>query len=396
MAAIWAGIDAGKTHHHCVAINESGHRLLSRRVANDEPELLELLADVVALGDEVTWGIDLADGGAALAITILLNHDQPVNYISGRAIHRASESYRGEGKTDAKDAAVIADQVRIRRDLNPLRASDETVTDLKILTGRRMDLVADRTRTVNRLRAQLTGIFPGLERALDLTNKGPLTLLTGYQTPAAIRRLGAKRLETWLRNRKVLRADQLAETAVEAAERQQTSLPGEKLTAQMVHTLAKEVMLLNEQVAELDKLIEARFRDNRHFEVITSMPGLGTILGAEFLAATGGDMAIFGTPDRLAAFGGVAPVPRDSGKISGNLRRPQRYNRRLQRVLYTSALFSIRRSEESRRFYDRKRAEGKRHTQAVLALARRRVNVLWALLRDGRCYELTPPTALAA
>ncbi|MFD7917616.1 IS110 family transposase [Streptomyces sp. NPDC059752] len=396
MAAIWAGIDAGKTHHHCVAIDESGHRLLSRRVTNDEPELLELLTDVLALGNEVTWGIDLADGGAALAISILLNHDQPVNYISGRAIHRASESYRGEGKTDAKDAAVIADQVRIRRDLHPIRTGDETVTDLKILTGRRIDLVADRTRTVNRLRAQLTGIFPGLERTLDLTNKGPLTLLTGYQTPAAIRRLGAKRLETWLRNRKVLRADQLSATAVEAAERQHTSLPGEKLTAQMVHTLAKEVMALNEQVAELDKLIEARFRDHQHFEVITSMPGLGIILGAEFLAATGGDMAVFGTPDRLAGFGGVAPVPRDSGKISGNLRRPQRYNRRLQRVLYTSALFSIRRSEESRRFYDRKRAEGKRHTQAVLALARRRVNVLWALLRDGRCYELTPPTALAA
>lgn len=396
MAAIWAGIDAGKTHHHCVAIDESGRRLLSRRVANDEPELLQLLTDVLALGNEVTWGIDLADGGAALAIAILLNHDQPVNYISGRAIHRASESYRGEGKTDAKDAAVIADQVRIRRDLQPLQAGDETVIDLKILTSRRMDLVADRTRTVNRLRAQLSGIFPGLERALDLTNKGPLTLLTGYQTPAAIRRLGAKRLETWLRNRKALRADQLAEAAVEAAERQHTSLPGEKLTAQMVHTLAKEVMLLNEQVAELDKLIEARFRDHRHFEVITSMPGLGVILGAEFLAATGGDMTTFGTPDRLAAFGGVAPVPRDSGKISGNLRRPQRYNRRLQRVLYTSALFSIRHSEESRRFYDRKRAEGKRHTQAVLALARRRVNVLWALLRDGRCYELTPPAALTA
>ncbi|MFE5947084.1 IS110 family transposase [Streptomyces sp. NPDC056480] len=393
MVAIWAGIDAGKAHHHCVVIDESGRRLLSRRVANDEPELLELLTDVLALGDEVTWGIDLADGGAALAIGILLNHDQLVNYISGRAIHRASESYRGEGKTDAKDAAVIADQVRIRRDLHPLRPSDETVIDLKILTGRRIDLVADRTRTVNRLRAQLTGIFPGLERALDLTNKGPLT---GYQTPAAVRRLGARRLETWLRNRKVLRADQLATTAVEAAERQHTSLPGETLTAQMVHTLAKEVMTLNEQVAELDKLIEARFRDHRHFDVITSMPGLGIILGAEFLAPTGGDMSVFGTPDRLAGFGGVAPVPRDSGKISGNLQRPQRYNRRLQRVLYTSALFSIRRSDESRRFYDRKRAEGKRHTQAVLALARRRVNVLWALLRDGRCYEPEPPTALAA
>ncbi|MCX4404125.1 IS110 family transposase [Streptomyces sp. NBC_01764] len=396
MTAIWAGIDAGKTHHHCVAIDESGHRLLSRRVANDEPELLQLLTDVVALGDEVTWGIDLADGGAALAITILFNHDQMVHYISGRAIHRASESYRGEGKTDAKDAAVIADQVRIRRDLQRLRTSDETVTDLKILTGRRTDLVADRTRTVNRLRAQLTDIFPGLERALDLTNTGPLTLLTGYQTPASLRRTGKKRLETWLRNRKVLRPDRLAETAWGAAVRQHTSLPGEKLTAQLVHTLAAEVMALNQQVAELDKAIEARFREHQDFEVITSMPGLGVILGAEFLAATGGDMSLFGTPDRLAGFGGVAPVPRDSGKISGNLRRPRRYNRRLQRVFYISALFSIRSCEDSRRFYDRKRSEGKRHIQAVLALARRRVNVLWALLRDGRTYEAVPPTTLAA
>ncbi|MFJ3763029.1 IS110 family transposase [Streptomyces sp. NPDC090080] len=396
MAAIWAGIDAGKTHHHCVAIDESGRRVLSRRVANDEPELLELLTDVLALGDEVTWGIDLADGGAALVITILVQHDQLVHYISGRAIHRASESYRGEGKTDAKDAAVIADQVRIRRDLHPLRTGDETVTDLKILTGRRMDLVADRTRTVNRLRAQLAGLFPGLERVLDLTNTGPLVLLTGYQTPAALRRTGKKRLETWLRNRRVLRADRLAETAWQAAGRQHTSLPGEKLTAQMVHTLAGEVIALNQQVGEIDKAIEARFREHRDFEVITSMPGMGIILGAEFLAATGGDMTAFGTADRLAGFGGVAPVPRDSGKISGNLRRPRRYNRRLQRVFYTSALFSIHHCDESRRFYERKRAEGKHHIQAVLALARRRVNVLWALLRDGRAYELTPPTARAA
>ncbi|SEF04675.1 Transposase IS116/IS110/IS902 family protein [Streptomyces sp. 3213] len=396
MATIWAGIDAGKTHHHCVAIDESGRRLLSRRVANDEPELLELLTDVLALGDEVVWGIDMADGGAALTITILLNHDQPVHYISGRAVHRASESYRGEGKTDAKDAAVIADQVRIRRDLHPLRTGDETVTDLKILTGRRIDLVTDRTRTVNRLRSRLTGFFPGLERELDLTNTGPLMLLTGYQTPAAIRRIGSRRLQTWLRNRHVTHAERLAGTAVQAAERQHTSLPGEKLAAELVRTLAMEVMALNQQVTELDKAIEARFREHPAYDVITSMPGLGIILGAEFLAATGGDMTAFGTADRLAGFGGVAPVPRDSGKISGNLRRPRRYNRRLQRVLYISALFSIRTCEESRRFYDRKRAEGKRHTQAVLALARRRVNVLWALLRDRRCYEPTPPTALAA
>jgi hypothetical protein len=56
-------------------------------------------------------------------------------------------------------------------------------------------------------------------------------------------------------------------------------------------------------------------------------------------------------------------------------------------VFYTSALISIQRSPASRTYYQRKRAEGKRHRQAVLALARRRVNVLYAMLRDRHLYE---------
>ncbi|MFJ1536565.1 IS110 family transposase [Streptomyces mirabilis] len=395
MNRIWAGVDAGKSHHHCVVLDVEGVKRLSRRVGNDEAEILQLLTDVLDLADEVTWAVDLADGGAALLIALLVNHDQALLYIPGRVVNRASGGYRGEGKTDARDALVIADQARMRHDLNPLRTRDEATVELKLFTARRTDLVCDRTRVINRLRGTLTAIFPALERALELTNAGPLVLLTGYQAPAAIRRAGANRLESWLRNRKVRGAAALARSAFEAAERQHTAVVGEKAIAQMVHTLAREVMTLNEKIAEVDKLIESRFREHELAPVIASLPGIGPLLGAEFLAATSGDMSFFATPDRLAGFAGLAPAPRDSGRVSGNLHRPKRYHRGLQRVFYTSALISIRTCAESRRFYDRKRAEGKRHTQAVLALARRRVNVLWALLRDGRCYQAIPPvTAL--
>ncbi len=81
-----------------------------------------------------------------------------------------------------------------------------------------------------------------MERSLDLGNVGPLVLLTGYQTPAALRRTGRKRLETWLRNRHARGAEALATAALEAAERQHTAVPGEKITAQVIHTLANEVM----------------------------------------------------------------------------------------------------------------------------------------------------------
>lgn len=84
----------------------------------------------------------------------------------------------------------------------------------------------------------------------------------------------------------------------------------------------------------------------------------GRLLGAEFLAATAGDMSRYGTADRLASFAGVVPVPRDSGNVSGNLHRPRRYHRGLQLAFYTSARISIRSRNAFRRFFERKRAEG--------------------------------------
>ncbi|WUN21687.1 IS110 family transposase (plasmid) [Streptomyces sp. NBC_00316] len=394
MPELWAGTDAGKAEHHCVVIDSDGQRKLSRRVANDETALLNLIGDVLALSEDepVTWAIDLNAGGAALMIALLTGNGQQVLYIPGRTVHHASGSYRGDGKTDAKDAFVIADQARMRRDLQPMRHGDDIALDLRILTSRRLDLAADRTRGINRLRAQMLEYLPALERAFDYsTSKASLVLLTGYQSPAALRRIGKNRLAEWLKNRKARNYKLVAATAVEAAEAQHTAVAGEKLAATMVAKLAREVMALDEEIAETDVLIEGRFREHPHAEVILSMPGIGPVLAAEFIAHTGGDMSVFGSPDRLAGVAGLAPVPRDSGRISGNMRRPRRYCRRLLRVFYMSAQVAARCCSTSKAFYERKRAEGKNHRQAVIALARRRLNVLWALIRDGRVFEITAP-----
>ncbi len=394
---LWAGVDAGKSEHHCVVVDGDGARVLSRRVANDEAKLGELIGAVTALADggEVTWAIDLAGGGAALLITLLLAASQRLHYIPGRSVYYASGSYRGDAKSDAKDAAIIADQARMRRDLQPLRPGDEITVQLRILTARRADLVADRTRAINRLRAQLLEYFPALERAFDYSNsKAALILLTGHQTPEALRRAGAARLVAWLQKRKARNADAVAAAALEAAHAQHTVLPGQDLATAMVARLAQEVIALDTEIASTETMIEERFRRHRHAEIILSMPGFGIILGAEFLAATGGDMSAFDSADRLAGICGLAPVPRDSGRISGNLKRPRRYHRRLLRTCYLAAQSAARTDPASRAYYDRKRAEGKHHRQAILALARRRLNVLWAMLRDHTAYQI--PAAAAA
>ncbi len=130
--------------------------------------------------------------------------------------------------------------------------------------------------------------------------------------------------------------------------------------------------------------------------MILSLPGMGPMLSADFLAATGGDMTAFGSADRLAGYAGLAPAPRDSGQVSGNMRRPRRFHRGLLRAFYLSALASLKSCAASKSFYQRKRAEGKGHKQALLALARRRVNVLWAMIRDGALYQPTPTVSAHA
>jgi transposase len=397
MAEVWAGIDSGKRAHHCVVIDAAGRVMLSRRVANDEAALLELIVSVLALsgGDPVVWATDLNAGGAALLIALLVDRGQQVLYIPGRIVHHAAATYRGDGKTDAKDARIIADQARMRTDLQPVRGADQISTDLKLLTARRTDLVFDRVRAINRLRATMLEFFPALEAAFDYSKKAPLILVAGYQTPEAIRRIGVTRLAAWLRKRGCRGSAAVAQKAVAAANAQQTVLPTETTGALLVARLAAQITGIDAEIAQLDGVISERFEQHPDADILLSMPGFGTVLAATFLANTGGDLRAFETVDRLASVAGLAPAPRDSGRISGNHHRPRRFNRRLMRTCYLAALSSLKNSPASRGYYERKRAEGKSHKQAVIALARRRINTIWAMLRDRTLYQEPIPATLA-
>ncbi|WP_306796175.1 IS110 family transposase [Nocardia sp. XZ_19_369] len=393
---VWAGIDVGKEHHWVVAVDTDGRTVLSRRVFNDESAIASVVGEVVNLADEVSWTVDLTTAYAALLLCVLWQAGHAVHYLTGRSVHQASAMYRGEGKTDARDAKVIADQSRMRPDLPQLRPGEDLIAELRMLTGHRADLVADRTRTINRLRQQLGAVCPALERTAEITqHRGWAILLARYQRPKAIRRAGVDRLTRMLADAGVRNAAAIAQSAVAAAKSQTVRLPGEDVAAELVSELAKGVIDLDARIKLADTAIEERFRRHRLAEVITSLPGMGFRLGAEFLAAVG-DPSQIESADHLAAWAGLAPVPKDSGKRTGRLQTPMRYNRALRRVFYMSALTSVRCHPESRIYYDRKRSEGKRPIQAVVCLARRRTNVLFALMRDNRTWTSQAPVTTAA
>jgi transposase len=203
MDKAWAGVDTGKEFHWTHVLDASGRELLSYRVENDEADILRLINETLSLAEEIVWAVDQLGGSAALLLALLWERNQRVLYVPGLTVERARDAYRGESKTDARDARLIADQARMRPDLGELEPGEEELSELQLLLGRRRDLIIDQSRTITRLREALLSLFPALERVLDLNSKGPLTLLTHYQSPAQLRRAGHKRIAAYLRNRGV-------------------------------------------------------------------------------------------------------------------------------------------------------------------------------------------------
>jgi transposase len=395
-----AGFDIAKEFHWLAVTDERGQLLFHHRVDNEpgaiDQAIAELMAAQVQHG-QVTVGLDIMGGIAALLTAMLLTAGLRCVHVPGLAVNRARRGTRGgENKSDPRDSKVIAEQVMLRDDLREITLSAESEVELRLLVGHRSTLVKEATATAARLRDLLSGIHPGLERVTDPTNKSSLILLGHFVTPAEIRRAGATRIADYLRKRGVKgpTAKALADKALTTAQAQRTTIVGERRTAALIRELADQLLAGKARLHALEAEIEALVDDHPDGALIRSLPGMGAALTAEFLAAVG-SIRRFDSGDALAAAAGLAPVTTQSGKVRYS-RSATGGDKALKRVFYQSAFCALQRDPTSRAFYDRKRSEGKRHHQALIALARRRVNVLYAILRDREPYQPRPQLRLVA
>jgi transposase len=125
-------------------------------------------------------------------------------------------------------------------------------------------------------------------------------------------------------------------------------------------------------------------------QILLSIPGVGRVTAATFVSEVP-DVSRFGSAAKLAAYAGLAPRVRQSGRSLNSVTRPRGGNRRLKNAVIRSSECSVMLGGPARDYYDRKRAEGKSHRQAIRSLARRRIDLVYALLRDGTTYD--PSTA---
>jgi Transposase len=132
----WVGIDVGKTHHWACVVDVDGKKLLSIKVANDEAAIVALIADAGSQATQLDWAVDIIGAPSALLLALLARADQPVRYASGRGVAAMNAAYVGEGKTDAKDAYVIAETARLRGDLPIIDTDTPLIRELAVLMRR--------------------------------------------------------------------------------------------------------------------------------------------------------------------------------------------------------------------------------------------------------------------
>jgi len=179
-------------------------------------------------------------------------------------------------------------------------------------------------------------------------------------------------------------SDKVVVAVMAALDAQTVTVPAEATIGRVIAELAGELDRVFARRDVLASEIEEAFLAHPFGELLSSMPGIGPRTGSRILAEIG-DGTRFADGDRLASYAGLAPVTRQSGKSMNGESKSRRGNHRLKNAMFLAAFASLR-APESKAFYDRKRAEGKRHNAAIMCLARRRCNVILAMIRSGEPY----------
>jgi transposase len=389
-ALFFTGIDwAAETHAVCV-MNTGGKiaaEFVIEHSADGIATLIRRLARHGTAGD-MPVAIERPDGRL---VDLLLEAGHPVVPVSPNAIKtwRDGEVLSG-AKSDAGDAAVIAEYLRLRAHKLKVVApySDETRA-LRTVVRTRGDLVGMRVAATNQLSALLDAHWPGA-RAIFADVESPVSLefLTRYPTPAAAAHLGEKRMAAFC----VKHGYCGRRTAAELLARLRAAPAGTGLES-LAEALRDAVLAavgvltaLNASVKTLDRSIAAHLGEHPDSAIFTSLPRSGQINAAQVLAEWGDARQAYEHPDSVAALAGCTPVTKESGKHRAVHFR-WACNKRFRAAITTFADNSRHASPWAAKIYNDARASGKDHPHAVRILARAWIRVIYRCWLDGVPYD---------
>jgi len=398
---LFIGDDWAEDHHDLEVEDETGRRLAKARlpeglegisrlhalVAEHAPaEWAELPSEEVA--SRVYIGIETDRGPWVTALQAAGYQVLAINPLSSA---RYRERYSTSGaKSDAGDAHVLAEIVRLDRDHHRQIAGDTDLVDaVKLVARAHQTAIWERTRQVLRLRSTLREYFPAaIEAFEDLAAKDTLLLLARAPSPARVARLTRSQVVSALRaaRRHHVEAKADAVLAVLRAPGLRQPATTEAAYAAVVVGQIGIIGALNEQITQLQEVVAEHFGRHPDADIYLSQPGFGVVLAARALGEFGDDKKRFHDARARKNYSGQSPITRASGKKTVVLAR-YATNRRLGAALHAQAFSALAASPGARAYYDALRARKIGHHAALRQLANRLVGILHGCLKTGTKYD---------
>jgi transposase len=324
------GVDTHKSSHAMAAVAATTGLLASeRQIVASEDGHRQALSWAKGLDPERVWAIEDCRHVSRRLEQALIAAGERVLRVPPKMMGQSRRSEREPGKSDQIDARAVARAV-LKEGVERFPAAflDERALEIRLLGDHLADLVAERTRQINRLRWHLVDLCPELEASIP-----------------------ARRLDS------APALDRIARHL-----RRETRSARTRIALELVASIRAISLKAHASERELRSLI-CDYRPE-----LLAEQGLGVLTAATLIGRTAGAER-FPTDSHFARQAGVAPVPVSSGRKDRH-RLDRGGDRQLNRALHVIAITRARIDPQTRAYLDRKRAEGKSNREALRCLKR--------------------------
>ncbi len=374
------GIDVGKSSHWACLVTREGEVALNRRVRNSEGDLDGLFSQVAC---DTIVVVDQCRNIGLLAISRARLAGLGVAYLPGLAAHQAARLFAGDAKTDERDALVIAKTaLGIPDALLPVPEPDEALEAARSLAAQRSHMVTCATRDKNRLRSILLESCPAFEAPADLGDRHWLNMLEKLGGPWGCIDAGKPAFGAVTKGANRTRMDAAWNAAMASTRPSKRRVDAENPQVRM---LARRVREALEEADRIDREITALLAGDGTYECLVTIPGIGPRTASELVI--GINIEDFPDHDHLASYCGIAPRNRQSGTSISSVSASRQGNRRLKNLLIFSCNSLVRSENRFGEYYRACRGRGMCHGEALKAVARKRLKVIYAIMRDKVPYS---------
>lgn len=375
------GIDVGKVTHRACAVLSCGTTAFNVPLLNTEKEVDQLLSRASELG-RVLVVVDQRRNIGLTVIRRARTFGMQVAYLPGIAMSRAASLFPGDVKTDERDAEIIArTALGVPQSLRPIPNEDQ-LEGARRLEAQRSDLLRDKTHQINRLRAILLESNPVFEQVFDPESTWCLKLLITLGGPWQILDGGKRRFSALSRRVSSERAEKTWHALFQATRPEESQVRAE---AVIVKIIAKRILEDLETLTELSALIEQEVGTDETYQCLLTIPGIGPRTAAQLVLSV--HISDFPDHHHLASYCGLVPKNRQSGISLNSVTASKQGNKQLKNLLIFSCASLTRSQGYYRDFYDSCRSRGMPYKAALKAMARKRLKVIYAVMRDRRPYE---------